>query len=356
MGRRIDRRTEIAAIRGLLAGAVLDREAIRLERTLRRKYSDDQPRAPAGQSDGGQWVPAGGAGGGSTGGRSGGSDGDIAGRERTLLDDGTQVLSIRIRAGRRDYDEQHIVTAPDGESRIFENSGLTQTIRDGATGAVLGRSTFTAAGAEPEAFVQSTFLPAIPFVAAKGVATVELALALYAAYLSSKNDGRFGKTVLGLSANEYSPDSKEGEEFNSVYVGPVDQRTLDAACRENGTVESLTEQAVRSVRASEPHLNERDFGTKVHVHVATRIKEMMRPDFVAEYFLDDKGNPVYYGKLGSVRYDVFERTSVNTICAYDIKTGKASLTVGRTAALIKAALLHYPETTRVIVIQVKPSS
>ncbi len=356
MSRRIDRRTEITAIRGLLAGATLDREAIRLERALRRKYSADQPRAPAGQPDGGQWVPAGGAGGGSTGGRSGGSDGDVAGRERTLLDDGTQILSIRVRAGRRDYDEQHIVTAPDGESRIFENSGLTQTIRDGATGAVLGRSTFTAAGAEPEAFVQSTLLPALPFVAAKGAATVELALALYAAYLSSKEDGRFGKTVLGLTANEYSPDPNAGKELNSVYVGPVDQRTLDAACRENGMVEALTEQAVRSVRASEPHLNARDFGTKVHAYVAARIKELERPDFVAEYSLDDEGNPVNYGKLGSMRYDVFERTSLKTICAYDIKTGKASLTVRRTAALIKAALLRYPKTTRVIVIQVKPRS
>lgn len=336
MNRRIARRTEIAAIRGLLAGAALDREVIRLERTLRRKYSPDQPRAPAGQSDGGQWVPAGAAGG-STGGRSGGSDGDVAGRERTLLDDGTQVLSIRIRAGRRDYDEQHIVTAPDGESRIFENSGLTQTIRDGATGAVLGRSTFTAAGAEPEAFVQSTFLPAIPLMAAKGVATVELALALYAAYLSSKDDERFGKTVLGLSANEYSPDPNAGKELNSVYVGRVDQWTLDAACRENGTVESLTEQAVRSVRASEPHLNERDFGTKVHAYVANRIKEMKRLDFVAGYSRNDEGKEVRYGELGSRRYDVFEQTSLNTICAYDIKTGKASLTVGRTAALIKGS-------------------
>ena len=356
MSRRIDRRTEIAAIRGLLAGVTLDREAIRLERTLRRKYSADQPRAPAAQSDGGQWVPAGGAGGGSTGGRSGGSDGDVAGRERTLLDDGTQVLSIRIRAGRRDYDEQHIVTAPDGESRIFENSGLTQTIRDGATGAVLGRSTFTAAGAEPEAFAQSTLLQVLPFIAAKGAATVELALALYAAYLSSKDDERFGTTVLGLTANEYSPDPNEGNEIKTIYVGRVDQTTLDAACRENRTVEALTEEAVRSVRAGEPHPNVGDFGTRVHAYVAERVNAFKRPDFVAEYSLDDEGNDVNYGKPGSVRYDVFERTSINTICAYDIKTGKASLTVKRTAALIKAALLRYPKTTRVIVIQVKPRS
>lgn len=65
---------------------------------------------------------------------------------------------------------------------------------------------------------------------------------------------------------------------------------------------------------------------------------------------------MHYGKPGSVRYDVFEQASLNTICAYDIKTGKASLTVKRTAALIKGARLRYPKTTRVIVIQVKPRS
>ncbi len=167
MNHRGNRRAEVAAIRGLLAGAALDLEAVRLERTLRRKFSEDQPRAPAGQPDGGQWVSSGGGQG--IGGR---SDGDVAHREQTVLEDGTRVLSLRIRSGRRDYDTQDIVTAPDGQSRIFETSGLTQTIRDGETGAVLGRSTFTAAGAEPEAFAQPAFLPAAPVA----VATVELAL------------------------------------------------------------------------------------------------------------------------------------------------------------------------------------
>ena len=60
MNQRGNGRTEVTAIRGLLAGAALDLEAVRLERILRRKFSVDQPRAPAGQSDGGQWIPSGG--------------------------------------------------------------------------------------------------------------------------------------------------------------------------------------------------------------------------------------------------------------------------------------------------------
>ncbi|WP_146221742.1 hypothetical protein [Methylobacterium sp. B4] len=214
-----------------MAGAALDLGAVRLERTLRRKSSEDRPRAPAGQPDGGQWVPSGGGVQGVSE-RSNDTDGDVAHREQTVLDDGTRVLSLRIRAGRRDYDAQDIVTAPDGQSRIFETSGLTQTIRDGETGAVLGRSTVTAAGAEPEAFAQPAFLPAAPVA----IATVELALALYAVR-SGQNDP-YSRTVLGLSAQEFLP-NPQGITAPAIWIGPISQSALGAACQRNGQVEAI---------------------------------------------------------------------------------------------------------------------
>jgi len=82
--------------------------------------------------------------------------------ESTTLKDGTHVLSIRIHAGRKPFDEQHTVIALYGESRIFETSGATQTIRDGQTGNVLSRSTFTATDLVSEPLVQPAFLPAVP--------------------------------------------------------------------------------------------------------------------------------------------------------------------------------------------------
>lgn len=49
-------------IRLLLAVLSAETKLIRLHRLL-RKYSPDQPRAPAGQSDGGRWIgPGGGVG------------------------------------------------------------------------------------------------------------------------------------------------------------------------------------------------------------------------------------------------------------------------------------------------------
>ena len=263
MSQRGNHRTEVAAIRGLLARAALDLETVRLERALRRKSSPDQPRAPAGQPDGGRWVPSGGGDRG-IGGRSDGTDGDVVHRERTVLDDGTRVLSLRIRSGRRDYDEQDIVTAPDGTSRIFETSGLTQTIRDGETGAVLGRSNFTAAGAEPEAFAQPAFLPAAPVA----VATVELALALYAAR-SGRNDP-YSRTVLGLTAQEFLP-NPQGGVAPALWVGPVSQSMLNAACQRNGQVEAITNQITRQIRASGSFATAQSFGDKVHYEIAKYV-------------------------------------------------------------------------------------
>lgn len=346
MNQRGSRRTEVAAIRGLLAGAALDLGAVRLERTLRRKFSEDQPRAPAGQPDGGQWVPSGGGQG--VGGRTNDTDGDVAHREQTVLDDGTRVLSMRIRAGRRDYDTQDLVTAPDGQSRIFETSGLTQTIRDGETGAVLGRSTFTAAGAEPEAIAQPAFLPAVPAAAA---VTIELALALYAA--RSGQIDPYSRTVLGLSAQEFTP-NPQGGIAPAIWVGPVNQSTLDAACRRNGQVEAITNQIARRVRASGLYRTPQTYANRVHYEIDQIVKNLANPNFVSEISFDAHATETVYGKIGSVRLDLLERSIPGTTCIYDYKTGNAKLTFERARSLATVARKHFPDTVRIIVTQVKP--
>ncbi|MCJ2053232.1 hypothetical protein [Methylobacterium sp. J-070] len=136
---------EIATLRAELAGFAVDVKLIQFENVLSRKDRADQPRAPAGQSDGGRWV-------------SDGTDGASEAQSRTVdavLADGSRVLSIRIRAKpHTDWDEQHTVTGPDGTRTVFETSGFTQTIRDGDSGEILARSTLTRDGAEPEAFVR----------------------------------------------------------------------------------------------------------------------------------------------------------------------------------------------------------
>ncbi len=48
--------TEARSLRLLLAVLRTETKLVRLRRALNRKYSPDQPRAPAGQSDGGRWC------------------------------------------------------------------------------------------------------------------------------------------------------------------------------------------------------------------------------------------------------------------------------------------------------------
>ncbi|WP_156630205.1 hypothetical protein [Methylobacterium sp. Leaf112] len=155
-----------------------------------RKYDPNQPRVPAGQGGGGQWSPSGGGGGAPT-----------QTQQRTLLDGGGEVLSIRVRSGRGDWDEQHRVITPDGESRLFETEGDVQTIRDGQTGEVLSRATFAGSGTPPEATIRPVFLPVVPFVVAPAVAATLEASAFLFAYLAARGPS-FGKAP-GTTAMRY---------------------------------------------------------------------------------------------------------------------------------------------------------
>lgn len=114
------RRQRLTAIRSDLAELAVEVELIRVERVLARKYSPDQPREPAGRSDGGRWTSGrGGSPGPATAGPLG-SDASPA-PEEAVAEDGSRVLSLRIRSHpSQDWDEQHTVTAPDGTRTVFE--------------------------------------------------------------------------------------------------------------------------------------------------------------------------------------------------------------------------------------------
>lgn len=163
--------------------------------------------------------------------------------ESATLEDGTRVLSIRVHAGRKSFDEQHTVIAPDGESRVFETSGETQTVRDGKTGDVLSRTTFTPTGLVAEPIVQQG--PALPLIAAPVIATFELGLQLLT-YLSAREDG-YG-TVLRLTAQEY----KFGDDPQMsmpMWIGRLSQAQLDDACPRAGEVQAIVDEVTARVTA-----------------------------------------------------------------------------------------------------------
>ncbi|GJE39822.1 hypothetical protein [Methylobacterium persicinum] len=286
---------DLRAIEDLLAGAAVSRALVRLRREdLGRKYSASQPRAPAGSPDGGRWIDDPSA----DRATSGSTDpqnrdaGPFANTESTTLEDGTRVLSIRIHAGRQQFEEQHAVISPDGDSRIFETSGTTQTIRDGVSGEVLSQSTFTASDIVPDATVQPAFLQFVPpaVAALRAARTIELALSLFTALSARKGD--FG-TVLGLTAREYDLGAESSPTL-VPWVGTLDKPTLDAACPRNGEVMAMTDRVTKAVRASGQYRNKTELGNKIHINIAGEVKALRDPDFIQELLLDptgDKANP-----------------------------------------------------------------
>ena len=247
--------SEAIVLRHVLAGLALEIRLICLRLQLQAHGWETQPRAPAGQPNGGEWVqsPSSGQWASLHEDRPGGPSPQDPPplTESTTFEDGTRVLSIRVHSGRQPFDEQHIVTAPDGESRIFETSGETQTIRYGKTGEVLTRTTFTPTGLVAEPITQPALAPALPLIAAPVIATFELGLQLLT-YLSAREDG-YG-TVLGLTAQEY----KFGDDPQMsmpMWIGRLSQAQLDEACTRNGEVQAIVDEVTARVTAQGGYAN-----------------------------------------------------------------------------------------------------
>jgi hypothetical protein len=209
---------EIAALKAecLVFDAAL-RQA-RLDLWLR--YDPDQPRVPAGSSEGGRWT-SGGGGGLGTGDVAGGSGvaGDASANgdsewttvargvsadgsrtETIARADGTTIRSEYADSPAAGFDERHRVATPDGSVRTFETEGLSQSVRD-ELGQLLSRSEFRPDGA----VLEPVLLPAVPVVApwvAPAVGkTVQLGLVLLTA-ISTRN-GPSGQAVAAFTSRDY---------------------------------------------------------------------------------------------------------------------------------------------------------
>ena len=310
-------------------------------RRLMRKYDPDQPRVPAGQGGGGQWSPAGGG---------HGSPGQT--QERTLLEGGGEVLTLRIRSGRDAGDEQHRVVTPDGDSRLFENAGDTQTIRDGQSGEILSRGTFAGAGTPPDATIRPVLLPAVPFVVAPVVATTLEVAALLFTYLRAR-EPRFGKAP-GTTALRYDFELDAKKKFPLIWVGPVNQTTLNQACPLNREVQAVTNEAAKRLKALNPLLDATSLGNLIHYDIAETFRKFGYPNVRIELSLDRSNGPATYGAKNSVRLDLYELSPNNKVCVYDYKTGKRGLSATRALILAGAAKFYYPHSDGIIIIQVRP--
>lgn len=333
-----DHRTNLLRLRSAIAGLSVTICFVRAQRALSRKYDPSQPREPAGSPNGGgRWT-------------SNGGSQWTSGTEEIVTEDGSRVLSLRIRSHpSQEWDEQHTVTAPDGTRTIFEMAGRTQTIRDGETGEILSRSTLTASGVEPEAFLQNVRAP-MPGPS-RFVAAVEAGRRVLGV-LSQRVGG--GPAIFVAPASEY----KRGEDPSgkAIWVGEVDQPELDEACPRNREVQSLLDETMAKVKNSGLYFTPQAIGKRVHKLMAEDINSQHDPDFVAEISYDNStGEPGYYSKKNTVRLDVLDHTPKNsTVCVYDPKTGEKGIEPRKAVDYVTAVQRNFPDATRFILMEMRP--
>jgi hypothetical protein len=95
------------------------------------------------------------------------------------------------------------------------------------------------------------------------------------------------------------------------------------------------------------------YGTEVHLRVKEGVDALRDPNFRAEVSVLKSRNEDY-GFLGSKRIDVLENTEKDSVCVYDIKTGRAGLLPGRSLEIANEIHNYFGPGKRIIVIEVRP--
>jgi hypothetical protein len=335
-------------------------------------YDPNQPRVPAGHSDGGQWTD--GASAASTSPSSSREvlhdttakqpwkavandfrpDGSLS-RQTIINRDGSAIRSdfaaTDTRAG---WDERHTVFMPDGIITVFENSGPKQTIFDG-NGRIVSKSAWTARGPEPAPTALPAFFQAPP-VPHPAFRVFGAAVALYT-WMSSRNSAD-QTAVIGFRADLYRPGNSADDA--AIWARQLTREEVNDACPRRADAQSITNSAADTLhRGAYPTAAQ--YGTAVHHWIKEQIngpttvppRPPRDPDFRAEVSLQ-KSNDAGYGVEGSKRIDILENPRKGTVCVHDVKTGEATLLAKRAGELASTVQLLYPGTQHIVVTEVKP--
>lgn len=172
--------------------------------------------------------------------------------------------------------------------------------------------------------------------------------------ISSDLNNNNQRSVLEFRANDYGVIDPEASTAKAVRV--LNREEASQFCPRLEEVQRYTDEAVTKVSAERDYPNASVFGTYVHTEVRDRVKAVGDLDFIAERsFLKENGEKADYGVKNTVRIDVLEKTSQNTVCVYDIKTGNARFTIGRMNEVALTVAKKYGAGMNLIVTEIKPS-
>ncbi len=287
---------ELMDIRANFVAAQAELAAIRLPYLL-RKYNENQPRVPAGETGGGQWTD---------GGDSGGDTSEAALANPAAADDDDNIITGRI---------------PQRGPKPSPNPGSKPDTR-----------------APPAA-------PSLPRLPGSDAADRAIELLHEPSMLKDPR-----KTPVLELAVEYP---LANGNIDIEGIAKLDEQQLREACPKYAQVQAMTELAAERAALNRPGLRQPYLGTAIHTDVKSQITSLRDPNFVSERsFL--KENFDTYGRPGTIRVDALHNIGNGTVCVFDIKTGLAGFIPGRSFEIARNVGGRYPETQRIIIGIVRP--
>ena len=182
---------------------------------------------------------------------------------------------------------------------------------------------------------------------------IEAVLALFA--MRSTENGSEKRAVLEFNAREYPIEKKS---LDMYKVKLLNRQEVQTACPSLEEVQKKTNEAAAEVQAemqdSNRSLSPSQYGTAVHYCLKQKIDNSGDKKLAAEVSFFKQMTEGSYREKGSIRIDVLEPTDKETVCVYDIKTGRRGLYFPRMTEIASNVLRRYPDTKRIIVTEVRP--
>lgn len=169
----------------------------------------------------------------------------------------------------------------------------------------------------------------------------------------SRQNGPDSQAILQFNAREYNPATQLGVGLD--FIRQIDRDQTENYCPRLPQVQEMTDFFAADVKKRLPDLSPQQYGNEVHLQLRDWIRAQDDSKFNAEIsvlkgVMDDR----LYGATGSIRIDALENVDTETVCIYDIKTGRAGLAPGRAFELAREAYKASSSVRRIIVTEVRP--
>jgi hypothetical protein len=212
------------------------------------------------------------------------------------------------------------------------------------------------------------FLPSAPRHPFQAADHLSRQVDWYAALSAGNSDKK--RVVLELGREFF----RANPEDPIAFVRTLNHRQVGEICKQLGEVQQVTDRAFRRAMAYGKWYPPSHFGTAVHweakdeIEYTPRLNKALLAEISFIKTLVESGQlplprapngvalypSVKYGTRGSIRIDVLESADAETVCVYDIKTGRSTLSLARSWELAGTIFRKFPTAKWIFVTEVRP--